>query len=116
MQYYGIDLDRAMAGEHTAVQVAACAKCLPQGSRLSVLSNKDNAWGLTDVVLACISNSLNALIYGMSDKRKRGRRPEPIGPSWMTERDSKRMLPARAMSITKLMEELGKPRRAVDGN
>lgn len=116
MEFYGIDLDRAMAGEHSAVQVAACAKCLPQRSRLAAIGNKDNAWGLSEVLLAYLANSLNALIYGMSDKRRRGKRPDLIGPSWMAGKDKKRSLPARAMPVNKLMEELSKPRRAADGN
>lgn len=114
-EFYGIDLDRAMSGEHSAVQVAACVKCLPQRSRLSVLGNRDNAWGLTETLLAYLSNSLNALIYGMSDKRRRGRKPELVGPSWMTGSGNRRSLPARVMSINQLMEELSKPRRATNG-
>lgn len=114
-EFYGIDLDHAIAGGHSAVQVAACVSCLPQRSRLAVSANKDNAWSLTDSLLAYIANSLNALMYGMADKRKRGNRPEPIGPSWMTKKGNERTIPARVMTIEKLMETLGRPRRDADG-
>lgn len=114
MEFYGIDLDRAMDGAHSATQVAACVRCLPQRSRLAVLGDGDNAWGLSEVLLAYLANSLNTLIYGMSDKRRRGRRPDLIGPTWMTADSRKHSLPARAMPIEKLMEELRKPRRARD--
>lgn len=113
-EFYGIDLDHAIDGGHSATQVAACVSCLPQRSRLAVVSNKDNAWGLTETLLAYIANSLNALMYGMADRRKRGKRPELLGPSWMKGADKERSLPARVMTIDNLMEQLRKPRRDAD--
>ena len=109
-QYYGIDLDRAMAGEHSAYHVACLLMQLPQDARIRTAHNADNQWTLDETLLASVLNSLNGLIYGMSDKKKRGREPEIIGPSWMRSKNM-RSLPARVMSADELMEILNKPRR-----
>lgn len=109
-QYYGIDLDHAMAGRHTPRHIALLALNLPQQARTIVREDGDMAWGLGDVLLASILNSLNNLIWGMGDPRRRGRRPDPVGPSKLTDR-GKRSLPARVMPINELMEQLSKPRR-----
>lgn len=103
-----------MAGEHTAHHVAALACNLPEDARVRISYNRDAAWTLTDVLLAAIYNRLNQLVWGMSDKRKRGARPEPVGPSWMTE-GRKRSLPARVLPIGELMKELSKPRSLTNG-
>lgn len=104
---YGIDLDKAMAGEHSAGHVAALVAHLPSDASLYRARDKDAAWTLDATLLAAILNSLNALIYGMSDARKRGKPPERVGPSKMKGGKA----PARAMTIDKLMAELSKPRR-----
>lgn len=106
-RYYGIDLDAAMRGEHSAAHIAALVAYLPSDCALRREYDKDAAWTLRDVLLASILNSLNMLIYGMGDKRKRGRKPQLVGPDYMT----KKKLPARAMSVDELMRELNKPRR-----
>ena len=108
-QYYGIDLDAARAGGHTAWHVACLVSELPHDARLCVAEDGDAMWTLDGIVLASISNSLNALVYGMSDPKKRGRRPEPIGPSWMRAA-SGRKLPMRAMRADELMAILERPR------
>ena len=107
---YGIDLDHAMAGEHTAAHVAALAANLPPDSCVYSAEDDDRRWTRADVILADLRNTLVGLTWGMSDRRKRGRRPDPIGPSWMT-RAQTRKLAARVMTIDQLMEELRKPRR-----
>ena len=109
-QYYGIDLDHAMSGIHTAHHIACLMMQLPSDARIRTAGNLDNQWTLTDVLLASILNSLNGLIYGMSDAKKRGQRPELIGPSWM---QSKRMksIPARAMPVDELISILNQPRK-----
>lgn len=109
-RYYGIDLDHAMNGEHTAGHIASLVVCLPSDAALFRTINPDAAWTLQSVLLAAIFNNLTGLIYGMSDKRKRGSKPKRIGPSWIVNQD-KRKLDARPMSITELMAELSKPRR-----
>ena len=97
-----------MRGDHSAAHIAALIEYLPSDCSLRRLNDKDAKWTLEATLLAGILNSLNALIYGMSDKRKRGKPPEPVGPSYMTR---KRTLPARSMSADELLAELSKPRR-----
>jgi len=105
---YGIDLDHAMRGEHSPMHVAALVSQLPQDSRIRVVDEPDAEWTLTAVLLASILNALRGLMWGMSDKRRRGPQPKPVGPSWMT---GTRSLQARAMPLDELLAELGKPRR-----
>lgn len=108
-QYYGIDLDHAMSGEHSATHIACLLIELPIDARVRVAEVSDAAWTREQVLIAALLNSLNGLIYGMSDPRKRGKRPEIVGPSWM-KKGSTRSLPARAMPINELMEILSRPR------
>ena len=108
-QYFGIDLDRAMDGEHSANHIAQLIECLPQESRLSHSVNKDTQWSLTDVLLAVLINNFRMFVYGMSDPKKRGQKPELIGPSYLTT--NKKTLPARVLPINELLAELNKPRR-----
>lgn len=110
---YGIDLDHAMAGEHTADHIAMLVSQLPPESRVREEVDPDAAWTLTDVLLATVCNQLAAWMYAMSDKRKRGNRPQPIGPSWMRKRE--RRLESRALPIDELMQILSKDRTVRDG-
>ena len=105
-RYYGIDIDRAMAGEHSAEHVAACAAYLPTDAMVRVESNPDAQWTLSDTLMAATLNSLNRYVHW----RAGGKGPEPrlVGPSSMVP---KRTLPARSMSADELMRELAKPRR-----
>ena len=103
-----------MGGEHSAEHIAALFSCLPTDAAVFVAENPDCSWTREHVLLAGIYNSLNAFIYGMSDKRKRGKKPQPIGPSWMTKGKT-RKLEARAMPIDELMAVLSKPRMASRG-
>ena len=109
-QYYGIDWDDAMRGAHSPYHVACLVKHLPGDARLRVAGNADNAWTLENVLSASLLNSLNGLIYGLSDRKKRGSPPEPVGPSWMRKART-RSLPARVLAVDELMDELRKPRR-----
>lgn len=108
-RYYGIDLDHAMAGEHSAGHVAALVAFLPSDANLRRAADGDAAWTLEATLMASILNSLNLLIWAMSDQRKRGPKPQLVGPSYMSA--TKSTVPARTMTIDELMEELGKPRR-----
>lgn len=110
-QYFGIDLDAAIDGKHKPTHIAALVSQLPRGARLLVCVDSDARWSLTDVLLAILVNNFNGFVWGMSDKRKRGNKPELIGPSYLTEK-TKKSLPARVLPINKLLEELNKPRRA----
>ncbi len=106
-RYYGIDLDEAMGGGHSAAHIAALVAYLPSDCAIRREIDDDAAWTLRDILLASILNSLNMLIYGMGDKRKRGKRPPLVGPSYMV----KKKLPARVLTVDELLAELNKPRR-----
>lgn len=108
-RFYGIDLDHAMAGEHTAGHVASLVAYMPQGSMMAVARDPDNAWSLESTLLAELRNLFAGYLWAMLDKRKRGSRPADIGPSWM-RREHTRTLEARVLSIEDLMDELNKPR------
>lgn len=112
-RYYGVDIDHAMAGEHSAEHVAALAACLPSDANIHKTRNPDARWSLTDVLLASLLNTLNALIYGLGDPRKRGAPPALVGPSYMTKNDKgkTRELDTTVMTIDQLTAELAKPRR-----
>lgn len=113
-QHYGIDLDAAIGGGHTAAHVAMLVAQLPQQSRLVHVMNGDAQWTLGDVLMAALLNNFNRFVWAMSDPKKRGAKPELVGPSWMTEQ-AKKSLPARVMPINQLLDELSKPRRRDDG-
>lgn len=108
---YGLDIEAAMGGAHGPSLVAALAVQLPQSCRWRVAYDEDNWWTQDRQLVARLVNDLESLIYGMSDKKKRGNRPRPIGPSWVT---GTRRRSARALSMTKdrLLRELSKKRKA----
>lgn len=107
---YGIDLDRAMGGEHTARHIAALVVQLPSNARVRVSEDKDAMWTLENVINVSILNSIRMWMWGISDPKKRGSQPEIIGASWMKKANT-RSLPSRVLSVDKLLEELNKPRR-----
>jgi len=107
-RYYGIDLDDATAGGHTPHHIACLVENLPQDSCVSKAYNKDAEWTLERTLLAALVNSLNMLIWGMSDKKSRGQQPRRVGPSYM--RLKERKIEAQAMPISELMEKLNRPR------
>ena len=107
-QYYGIDLDVAFGGAHTPMHIVTLIEQLPGDSRLHKAYDQDAGWTLTDVLLAALLNQFRMFVWGMSDKKTRGPKPQAIGPSYMVDR--KKTLPARVLSIDKLLEELNKPR------
>ena len=109
---YGIDLDHARAGKHTASHIAALVACLPPDSNIARANNSDAQWTLEACVLADINNMLSGFIWGMSDPKRRGNMRKPIGPSWMTKGND-RTLEARVLTIDELMAELGRPRKGV---
>lgn len=110
-RYYGIDLDHAMMGAHTPRHIAALVDNLPPEARIHVTENIDNEWTLEHVILCDLRNILAMLTWGMSDRKKRGSRPQLIGPSWMTRKGT-RKLSAKVMTIDDLMRELSKPRKS----
>jgi len=108
-RHYSIDIDHARAGGHSAEHIAALVHCLPSDALIFRAENPDVAWTNELCVLAEIRNLLANLIWGMADPKKRGAKPRPIGPSWMT-RENMRSLESRVLSIDELMAELSKPR------
>jgi hypothetical protein len=110
METYGICLDAAMTGAYTAPFVAALCNQLPMSCRWRVSYDEDAWWDTDRVLMASLVNSLNGLIWGMADRKRRGPRPKIVGPSWM--RGHGRKVPATVMSKRALLRELAKPRRA----
>lgn len=88
---------------------------MPSDCRIMRAESPDAAWTLRDTLLAAIANALHGLMWGMSDPKRRGPKPKPIGPSWMS-RGRVRSLPARLLPIDELMAELSKPRRGGDAH
>lgn len=107
-RFYGIDLDDAMAGAHSAGHVAALMAHLPSDASIYRATNDDAAWTLDSSMLALIFNLMQTYLYAMADKRTRGKPPEMVGPSWMK---GGRKADARAMTIDELMAALQLPRR-----
>ena len=99
-----------MDGGHSARHIAALVVQMPSNCRMARAESRDAEWTLRDTLLASIANALHSLIWGMGDPKKRGPRPKPIGPSWMTKGRT-RTLPARLLPIDELMAELAKPRK-----
>ena len=109
-QHYGIDLDAAVDGAHTARHCGALVAQLPAGARLRVCEEPDDRWTLELSMLAMLANQLNALIY-MLGAKKGDPKPALVGPSWMTSGRSNKVQ-AQVMTIEQLRAELAKPRRA----
>ena len=82
---------------------------LPQDSALYATVDEDAAWDMDRTLLAMIYNSLNLLMWGMSDKNKRGAKPEMILPKRMKRKS--RTIDAQVMPISQLMEILARERR-----
>ena len=96
-----------MEGAHTAHHIAVLASQLPERSRVACAMDPDNAWGMDQVLAANLVNCMVMLMYSMGDKRRRGPRPQMVGPSWMNGR---RRMDAQAMTVDELMEQLSRPR------
>jgi hypothetical protein len=91
--------------------IAALVAFLPHDACIRKAANNDASWGLDQQLLAGVYNSLNSLIWGMGDPRRRGARPKPVGPSWMAD-GGMRSLEARVLTPEQLMEELARPRKS----
>lgn len=108
MEVYGVSLEAAMGGAHSAPFVAALSSQLPQDCRWRVSYEKDAWWTGDRILAANIVNELALLMWGMSDRKKRGPKPDAIGPEWAKVR--KRQLAAVAMTKGELLEALARPR------
>ena len=111
METYGICMDEAMEGRYTAAFVASLCEQLPPSCRWRVSYEPDAWWDGDRVLMANILNNLRGLIWGMSDKRRRGPEPKPVGPSWMR---GQRKMGAVAMGAEELMRVLARPRKGGD--
>lgn len=103
-RYYGIDLDKAISGEHTPNHIAELIRFLPQDSNISKAYNADADWTIERTLLAMLVNSFNLFMWGISDKSKRGTQPERIGPSYM--RLKNRKIDAQVMPADELLKKL----------
>ena len=112
METYGICIDHAVDGGYPAPFVAALADQLPQSCRWRVSYDMDAWWDGDRMLQASLVNTLRGLVWGMSDKKKRGPAPKPIGPKWALK-GAVKTLPAVAMTREQLLAELAKPRKAV---
>ena len=90
--------------------MAALVACLPSDCAVNRARSGDAKWTLEAQLLAYLVNQINDLLYGMSDPKRRGKRPDLIGPEFMRNARS-RTLDAQVMTIDQLMAELSKPRR-----
>lgn len=103
-RFYGIDLDHAMRGEHTPHHIAELVRFLPKESALVSSVDDDKGWNLESTLTAMLLNSLNLFIWGMSDKNRRGAKPEKVLPPSM--KNKKKAIDAQAMTIGELMRVL----------
>lgn len=110
METYGVCIDHAMEGAYPAPFVAALVVQLPQDCRWRMAYDRDSWWTGDRMLSANLINSLNGLIWSLSDRRKRGPRPKLVGPSWANKKNS-RGLPAQAMERDALLAALSRPRR-----
>lgn len=110
MEVYGMNLWAAMDSGMEPGFVAALCVQLPPGCRWRVAVDPDAWWTGERILQAALLNDLRSLIWGMSDKKKRGAPPKPIGPSSMAK-GNERKLAAVAMGREKLLAELAKPRK-----
>ena len=110
-EHYGIDVDHAMDGAHSASHIAVLCEQLPRRSRTARAMNPDCEWGLEETLLATAVNHIAYWRWGMADRRRRGAPPQLIGPSWVADSNKKKgTLPSRVLPIEKLLEELERPR------
>ena len=112
-EHYGIDLDHAAAGAHSASHVAVLCEQLPRRSRTARAMDPDCEWGLRETLLATAVNHMAYWRWGMADRRSRGAPPQLVGPSWVADSNRRTAsLPSRVITIDQLMDELGRPRGA----
>lgn len=102
-RFYGIDLDHAIQGEHTPHHIAELVRFLPKESALVSSVDEDRGWNLESTLTAMLLNSFNLFIWGMSDKKRCGMKPESVLPPSMKK---KKTLTAQAMTIDELKRVL----------
>ena len=110
MESYGVCLDAAMDGGLPPEFVAALAAQLPQDCRWRISYERDAWWTGDRILMASLQNALTGLIWGMADPKRRGPRPQLVGPKWLVDPRT-RTVPALVFSKEKLLEQLSRPRR-----
>lgn len=108
-RFYGIDIDHAMRGEHTPHHIAELVRFVPHDGALGASVDEDASWTMDRTLLAMILNSLNLMMWGMSDKRKRGAKPELVLPSRMKKKN--RTIAAQVYTVDELKNLLARERR-----
>lgn len=103
-QYYGIDLDAACGGRHTAAHVASLVSQLPQDARVRVAEDEGNRWTLEASLMALIFNAICAVFGGDDAPRIDLPGAEP--------RNNKRTIAGDAMTVEQLHAALSRPRHA----
>lgn len=111
METYGICLDEAMEGRYSPSFIASLVAQLPAGCRWLVSLDEDAIWTIDRTLLALLINQFRYYIWANADKKKRGKKPDPLGPKWLIESDSTRKLKAIPMTKEQLLAELAKPRK-----
>lgn len=111
METYGICLDEAMEGRFSPSFIASLTSQCPDGCRWRVSYDEDALWTIDRTLTALLINQFRLYIWANADKKKRGKRPAPIGPKWLVEDDSTKRLKAIPMTKEQLLAELAKPRR-----
>ena len=112
METYGVSVEAAEAGAMSPSLVAALAAQLPQDCRWRVAEDPDAWWTGDRLLAAGLVNSLNGLVWGLADRKRRGPRPKPVGPAWA--RRETRKAAAVAMDKERLLAELARPRKRGD--
>ena len=89
LETYGLLMPDILAGKYPAFFVAQLATQLPPYARTLTKINADSAWRLEHILLASLCNSFNSFVYSYGGKK--GKKPKPIGPSYMCGKNKKQV-------------------------
>ncbi|MFC0264922.1 hypothetical protein [Alloscardovia macacae] len=78
MRAYGVRLDEDTIRDYGIRILADLAAGLPAGSILWMEMDTPAAWTVETYMMATLIDQMNALMYGLSDPKSRGSRPEPL--------------------------------------
>lgn len=108
--YYGLNLDD-MGGAYSVMHAAALASQLPHDSRTHIAIDPQNAWGLSECVMAMIEYNTHLTWYASTEDARRNRnRPVPLLGGGETRRKTTQGI---ALDQEDYMEILSKPRKEV---
>ena|SRR3712207_2835832 len=78
MRFYHLELTPSVI-QREGVSFIALLTCeLPEGAQVFKHMNVSGAWTASEHLLATLVDQLNALMWGLSDKKTRGRKPVPL--------------------------------------